>query len=92
MGYLHLSSTFRRPQNFMWEALCVLYIYALIDLLEVYLPHTLNIITIKTLEETTYKLSIPALKGEAFSCKKRWMLMIGSFLTFNYAYRSHPSY
>jgi len=38
-------------------------------LLEVCLPHTLNIITKNKLEETAYKLSILTLKDEAFSCK-----------------------
>jgi len=34
--------------------------YALIVSLEVYLPHTLNIITKNKLEETTYKPSRPS--------------------------------
>jgi len=45
-------------------------VHALIDLLEVRLPHTSSIITIRQILETTaYKSFIPALKGEAFSCK-----------------------
>jgi len=45
-------------------------VYTLRVLLEACLPHTSSIITIRQILETTaYKSFIPALKGEAFSCK-----------------------
>jgi len=45
-------------------------VYMLRVLLEVRLPHTSSIITIRQILGTpVYKSFIPALKGEAFSCK-----------------------
>jgi len=42
-------------------------VYALIDLFEVYLPHTLNIITKNKLKTTTYKPSHPRPKEARLS-------------------------